>query len=147
MIDRAVQVGEEKNNLIVCSPCDAIGDVAVLSTAVRKDLQVRILPGVFWPCDGIGKRDGLKNRCPKGLVGSNPTRAIEREVAMLLRCDDCNKKVSLDHSLWDSWRCLAFYLELQLTEEEITEKTYRVLMDHLLLLKRLAMDDDEIKTG
>ncbi len=29
------------------SPCDAIGDVADLSSAVRKGLQVRILPGVL----------------------------------------------------------------------------------------------------
>lgn len=47
VIDRAEQVGEEKNNLVVYSPCDAIGDVADSRSAVRKDLRVRLPLGAM----------------------------------------------------------------------------------------------------
>lgn len=60
---------------------------------------------------------------------------------MVLRCEECDKKVFPEgHPLWDSWRCLCFYLELQLTEGEITEETHRVLIDHLLNFKRCEND-------
>lgn len=47
-----VQVGEEKNNLVVYS------------------LYVSL-------CDEIGRRADFKCPCPKGRVGSNPTIGIE----------------------------------------------------------------------
>lgn len=63
---------------------------------------------------------------------------------MVLRCNECDKKVFPDgHSLWDSWRCLAFYFELQMTEGEITEETYSLLLDHLLKFKQFALDDSQ----
>lgn len=62
---------------------------------------------------------------------------------MDLRCDECDKKIFPEgHSLWDSWRCLAFYLELQLAEDEITQETYSTLMYHLLFFKLFALEED-----
>ena len=62
---------------------------------------------------------------------------------MSIRCEECNKGISLeDNALWDSWRSLAFYLQLQLAEGDITEETYDLLMEHLLMFKRFAINDN-----
>lgn len=62
---------------------------------------------------------------------------------MVIRCEECDKKIFPEgHSLWDAWRCLCFYFELQLSEGEITEETHRMLIEHLLSFKRFAMDTD-----
>lgn len=67
---------------------------------------------------------------------------------MWLRCAECDKKVFPEgHSLWDSWRCLAFYFQIQFTEGEITEQTYSLLLEHLLFFKRFALEDAEKRSA
>jgi hypothetical protein len=62
---------------------------------------------------------------------------------MILRYEDCDKKIFPEkHYLWDSWRCLWFYLELQFTEGEITKETFELLTGHLLRFKQFAVDDE-----
>ena len=63
---------------------------------------------------------------------------------MVLRCEECDKKIWPEghRSLWDSWRCLFFYLEFQLAEGEITQETQSLLIDHLLRFKQFALDEE-----
>ncbi len=63
---------------------------------------------------------------------------------MVIRCEECNKKIFPEgHPLWDSWRCLYFYLELQFAEDDITKETFELLSEHLLHFKRFTLDDKE----
>lgn len=61
----------------------------------------------------------------------------------MIRCEECDKKIFPEgHHLWSSWRCLYFYIELQLAEGEITQETHSLLLEHLLRFKLFVMDDD-----
>lgn len=88
-----VLVGEEKNNLVVYSPCDAIGDVADLRSAVRKDLWVRIPPGVVKGedmCNGIilkalDERDTLmRHMCENGVQDADQYEQACEMIGLLL---------------------------------------------------------------